>query len=85
MADTQPGRQRSPAERMRHSRQRRREGTRIVPFEVRDTEISGLVAHGLLDPAAGNNRDAIAAALGALLDLIPVASWEAAMQLRAPE
>ena len=66
--DTQPGRQRTPAERMRRSRQRRREGTRVVPVEIRDPEISGLVAHGLLDPAARTNRDAIATALGALLD-----------------
>ena len=84
MPDIQPCRQRSPAERMRLSRQRRREGMRVVPFEVRDSEIRGLVAHGLLDPAARTNRDAIATALGALLDLIPVASWEAAMQLPAP-
>ena len=84
MSDTQPDRQRSPAERIRLSRQRRREGMRIVPFEVRDTEIGGLVAHGLLDPAARTNRDAIATALGALLDRIPVASWAAAKQLRAP-
>jgi hypothetical protein len=55
-----------------------------VPFEVWDAEINGLVAHGLLDPVARTNRDAIATALGALLDRIPVASWAAAMQLRAP-
>jgi hypothetical protein len=84
MPDTYPGRQRSPAERMRLSRQRRRAGTRVVPFEVRDTEISALVAYGLLDPAARTNRDAIATAIGTLLDRIPVESWEAAMQLRAP-
>jgi hypothetical protein len=83
---------------MRLSRQRRREGMHSEPFEVRDTEIGGLVAHGLLDPAARTNRDAIATALGVLLanrdaiatalgvllDRIPVASWAAAMQLRTP-
>ena len=69
---------------MRLSRQRRRAGTRVVPFEVRDAEISGLVAHGLLDPVARTNRDAIATALGMLLDRIPVASWKTAMQLRTP-
>jgi hypothetical protein len=56
-----------------------------VPFEVTDTEISGLVAHGLVDPAARNSRDALATALGALLDRIPVASWEAAMQCRSAQ
>ena len=40
---------RSPAaERMRVSRLRRREGTRVIPFEMRDSEIDGLVTHGLL-------------------------------------
>jgi hypothetical protein len=37
---------------------------RIVPFEVRDAEIGGLVAHGSLDPTARTNRDAIATAFG---------------------
>ena len=84
MPDAQPGPQRSPAERMRLSRQRRREGTRVVPFEIRDGEIDGLVAIGLLDPSARADRDAIAAALGLLFDRIPAELWEAALRLRAP-
>jgi hypothetical protein len=38
------------AERMRRSRERRREGLRIVRFAVRDTEVNALVTHDLLDP-----------------------------------
>jgi len=83
MTDTTLTRQYSPsAERMRISRQRRRNGLRCVPLEVRDTEIDGLVAHGLLDPEVRNNRRAIAGALGKLLDRIPVARWQAAIDLR---
>ena len=42
------------AERMRHSRERRRDGMRVIPFEIRDEEIEALVKRGLLDPVARN-------------------------------
>ena len=47
-----------------------------MPFEVRDTELSGLVAHGLLDFAARTNREAIALRLGAP-DALPDMTEEA--------
>jgi hypothetical protein len=72
----------SSAERMRASRERRRNGLRMVPFAIRDSEIDALVTHGLLEPGDHDNRRAIARALGILLDRIPVARWQAAMQLR---
>jgi hypothetical protein len=43
------------AERMRLSRRRRRDGMRVVRFEVRDAGIEGLVTHGLLDPTRRND------------------------------
>jgi hypothetical protein len=67
---------------MRASRDRRRKGLRMVPFAIRDSEIDALVTHGLLDPIDRDNRDTIACALGLLLDRIPPAWWQAAMQLR---
>ena len=70
----------SAAERMRLTRQRRREGFRVIPFEVRDSEIDQLVRHGLLKSADRNNRESIARALGTLLDGIPVALWSAAIR-----
>jgi len=66
------------AERMRVTRQRRRDGLRIIPFEIRDDEVEGLVAHGLLDPVARNDRNAIARALGGLLDAVPPRRWPVA-------
>ena len=66
------------AERMRLSRLRRRDGMRVVPFEVRDAEIEGLVTHGLLDPSCRNDREAIARALGNLIDRIPPSWWSLA-------
>lgn len=65
----------TPAERMRLSRKRRRNGTRIIPFEIRNEEIRGLVARGLLDPVARNDRNAIATALGMLFDAVPPDRW----------
>jgi hypothetical protein len=53
---------------------------RCVPFEVRDVEIEALVNHGLLDPADRNNREAIARALGILIDGIPVSWWSVAVR-----
>lgn len=54
---------------------------RVIPLEVRDTEIEALVQHGFLDRAHRNNRDEIARALGTLLDRIPVAWWQRAIEL----
>jgi hypothetical protein len=70
------------AERMRLTRQRRRDGMRVIPFEVRDGEIANLVKLGLLDAAARENREAIARALGTLLDQIPVSWWQQAVNQR---
>jgi hypothetical protein len=63
------------AERMRRSRRRRRDELRVVRFEIRDKEISGLVMRGLLDPVARNDPDAIARALGGLFDAVPPERW----------
>jgi hypothetical protein len=70
------------AECMRLSRQRRRGGTRVIPFEVRDVEIENLIRLELLDAAARDDRKAIARALGNLLDRIPVAWWQKAVEIR---
>jgi hypothetical protein len=79
MTDVKPTRQRTmAAARMRLSRLRRHGGMRVIPFEVRDGEIEGLVAHGLLDPAQRNDREAIARALGNLIDRIPLSWWRVA-------
>jgi hypothetical protein len=73
---TELARMPSPAaERMRLARQRQRDGIRVIPFEVRDEEIEGLVARGLLDPVARHNRNAIANALGRLFDAVPPQRW----------
>jgi hypothetical protein len=66
------------SERMRLSRLRRRDGMRVIRFEICDAEIKGLVTHGLLDPARRNDREAIARALGNLIDRIPVSWWSLA-------
>jgi hypothetical protein len=71
----------SAATRMRLSRSRRRNGVRVVPFEVRDSEIDNMVAVKLLDPAQRDDRVAIARALGILLDRIPVCWWHQAIEL----
>jgi hypothetical protein len=39
---------RAAVERVRRARERRRDGLRVIPFEVRDEEIEGLVHIGLL-------------------------------------
>ena len=63
------------AERMRLARKRRRDGLRVIPFEIRDDEIGGLVTSGLLEPVARNDLNAIAQALGKLLDAMPPERW----------
>jgi len=71
MSDVQPARRASSAERMRRSRNLRRKGLRVVPVEVRDTEVQALVRLGLLPAEEQNNSAAIGGALGRLLDRIP--------------
>jgi hypothetical protein len=63
------------AARMRLTRERRREGMRVVPLEARDAEIDGLIKCGLLPADQRGNREAIARAFGVLLDLIPPTRW----------
>jgi hypothetical protein len=70
MSDVQHARPRTPAERMRRSRDLRRKGLRVVPVEVRDTEVQGLVRLGLLPAGEQDNPAAIGDALGRLLDRI---------------
>jgi len=67
---------------MRLSRKRRRGGIRVIPFEVRNSEVDNLVAVKLLDPAHRDDRAAIARALGNLLDWIPVGWLREAVRLR---
>ena len=67
---------RSPAaDRVRLSRARRKRHERIVPVEVRDSEIYALVAHGFLEGDRKDDRSAITDALGRLLDRIPPKLW----------
>jgi hypothetical protein len=54
---------------------------RVIPFEVRNSEIDTLVALKLLDPGRRDDRVAIAGALGTLLDRIPVGWWQRALAL----
>jgi len=61
----------SAAERMRRARKRRRVGLRVIPFEIRDNEVSGLIARGLLEDVARNDPNEIARALGELFDAVP--------------
>ncbi len=56
------------AKRMRLCRERRRDGMRVIPFHIRESEITGLVRRGLLAREAAEDRDAIAKALGRFLD-----------------
>jgi hypothetical protein len=80
VTDSTPTKQRSSAaERMRLTRDRRRKGIRLIRFEVRDAEVENLIKLNVLDANARNDREAIAIALGILLDRIPVAWWHAAM------
>jgi hypothetical protein len=65
---------------MRLSRSRRHCGTRVIPFEVRDTEIESPINVGLLAPTDRDNRPAIARALGVLLDKIPDSWWPLAVR-----
>ena len=63
------------AERMRLSRQRRRQGLRIVPLAVRDDDVAILVVRGFLAAADRDNPIAIALAMEELLDALPTDRW----------
>jgi hypothetical protein len=63
------------AERMRRSRKRRSAGQRCITVVVLDREIAALVTHRLLDPDVRNDRHAIGAALGKLMDRMPPERW----------
>jgi hypothetical protein len=65
------------AERMRRARKRRRNGLRVIPFEIRDAEVSGLITRGLLEDVARNDPSEIARALGELFDAVPPERWPA--------
>jgi SOS response regulatory protein OraA/RecX len=56
------------AERMRRSRQRRRDGLRSLRVELRETEIDALVRKGLLRAESRDNADAVLRAFYAFLD-----------------
>jgi hypothetical protein len=52
---------------MRQSRERRRNGVRIIPIEVKDSGIEILVRRGYLQPEQRNDPEAIRHALGKVL------------------
>jgi hypothetical protein len=56
------------AERMRHHRQRRRDGLRCLMIELRETEIETLICKGLLKWETRNDRSAIIRALYEFFD-----------------
>jgi hypothetical protein len=56
------------AERMRRSRQRRRNGLRCYRLEVHDRDIEGLVRRGLLPASEQTNRNAIIKAMYTFFD-----------------
>jgi hypothetical protein len=61
----------SAAERMRLSRERRREGlVGVVPLEVFEHEVAALIGRGLLAAADKTDRPAIANAIGRLLERV---------------
>ena len=70
MSDAQHTRRASSADRMRRSRELRRKGLRHIGLDVRDSEIAELVRRQLLAEADRHDREAIATALGKLLDVI---------------
>ena len=58
----------SPAERMRRSRKRRRDGLRFLTIELRETEIDVLIRMGLLTTDASSDLGAVRNALYRHLD-----------------
>ena len=71
MSDVQHARRASSAERMRRSRERRRQGLRFIAVDVRVHEVAALVRLGFLSAAEQDDPAAIGSALGKLLDRIP--------------
>jgi hypothetical protein len=65
----------SSADRVRVSRARQKRQERVVPLEVRNSEITALVAHGFLSEDRKDDPRAIAEALGRLLDQMPPRHW----------
>jgi hypothetical protein len=56
--------------RMRRTRQRQRSGLRSIAFDIRTSEVDALIARGLLSRDAGGDPEAVAMALGRLLDIV---------------
>ena len=65
----------SSTDRVRLSRARHKRCERVVPIEVRGSEIAALVAHGFLQDDRKDDPRAIGDALGRLLDQIPPKQW----------
>jgi hypothetical protein len=73
---------RAAVARVRRARERRRDRLRVIPFEVRDDEIEGLVQIGLLNPEDRNNRAAVALAVGTFLDHFLPEHWPRLLRWR---
>jgi SOS response regulatory protein OraA/RecX len=58
------------AERMRRSRQRRRDGLRLLRIELRETEIDKLIRSGYLERDGRNDANAVVGALYRVFDRI---------------
>jgi hypothetical protein len=56
------------AERMRRSRQRRREGLRPLWIELRETEVDALIESGFLDERSRDDSNAVIRALYKFFD-----------------
>ena len=65
---------RSPAERMRRSRERRRKGLRALMIELRETEVDALVRLGRLAHKDRDDLEAIRKALYGFIELHLVAA-----------
>ena len=70
MTDTSPT---FAAARMRIYRERRRRGLSCIRVQLRQSEVDGLIACGLLSPDERRDRSALAAALHRYLDANPIA------------
>jgi hypothetical protein len=68
----------------RRMRERRRKGLRIIPFHIRDIEIAALVRLGYVSPDRAADREALAVALGILLDQLPAPERWPVARLQCP-
>lgn len=68
MSDAQQQRRAAAAERMRHSRARRRDGFRTVLIDIHQRQVDELIRRGLLPPERVGDPVAIGEAAGKLLD-----------------